>query len=65
MTFVPLRDSNMSLLSYFVAHIKIAIDDKDVDKEDGTIGTLRQKVILSSASSGQSREWKTEATNTA
>ena len=56
MTFVPLRDSNMSLLSYFVANIKIAIDDKDVDKEDGTIGTLRQKVILSSARLGQSRE---------
>ena len=34
-TFVPLRDSNMSLLSYFVAHIKIANDDKDVvDNED-------------------------------
>ena len=30
-----LRDSNMSLLSYFVAHIKIANDDKDVvDNED-------------------------------
>ena len=35
-TFVPLRDSNMSLLSYFVAHIKTAIDDKDVDNENGT-----------------------------
>ena len=35
-TFVPLRDSNMSLLSYFVAHIKIAIDDKDVDNVNGT-----------------------------
>ena len=31
-----LRDSNMSLLSYFVAHIKIAIDDKDVDNVNGT-----------------------------
>ena len=35
-TFVLLRDSNMSLLSYFVAHIKTAIDDKDVDNENGT-----------------------------
>ena len=36
MTFVALRDSNMSLLSYFVAHIKIAIDDKDVENENDT-----------------------------
>ena len=35
-TFVAQRDSNMSLLSYFVAPIKIAIDDKDVDNENGT-----------------------------
>ena len=35
-TFVPLCDSNMSLLSYFVAHIKTAIDDKNVDNENGT-----------------------------
>ena len=35
-SFEPLRDSNMSLLSYFVAHIKTAIDDKDVDNENGT-----------------------------
>ena len=35
-TFVAQRDSNMSVLSYFVAHIKTAFDDYGVDKEGGT-----------------------------
>ena len=42
MTFVAQRDSNMSVLSYFVAHIKTAFDDYGVDKEGGTLRTSRQ-----------------------